>query len=365
MEERLARLIAGRQGAFRAAEARTAGYSSEEVRARLASGRWLALRRGVYVDSHLAERAVHDEVRWHLLVAEGVAAAASERLTFSHGTAVRFHGLAHLRDTGSQVHITRAKRTDIHGLIANGIDLHVAGLPSHHVMPTPLFDVTTPARTVADMARYSSPRNAIVIGCHALVRRLTTRRAVDQVVRTMTRWPGVRKARVVTELLDARAETAIESLALAIWHEQGLPHPHLQVWAYDSHGFIGIVDGAWIDRGTVYETDGLVKYRELGGDMLTREKLRQERLEQAGLQVRRLTWSELWNGGQLIAVRLKRAFDRAAVSPRPRVRLYVGHPDRSRPVHISPVDETSLTQLGFELAYDGLSTPVGLGKWAG
>lgn len=363
MEERLARLVAGRRGAFSAGEARTAGYSDEEVRARIRSGRWLALRRGVYVDRHQAERALADEVLWHLLVAEGVAAAASERLTFSHGTALRFHGLAHLRDTGSRVHVTRPKRTDLHGLIADGIDVHVAGLPPDHVTSTPLFDVTTPARTVADMARYSTPRNATVIGCHALARRLTTRRAVDHVIRTMTRWPGVRNARMVTELMDARAETAIESLALAIWHEQGLPRPQLQVWAYDSHGFIGIVDGAWIDRATVYETDGLVKYREFRGDMLTREKLRQERLEQAGLQVRRLTWSELWDGGRLCAVRMKRAFDRAAASPPPRVRLYVGHPDRA--VHISPTDATSLTELGFELAYDGLSTPVGLGKWVG
>lgn len=71
--------------------------------------------------------------------------------------------------------------------------------------------------------------------------------------------------------------------------------------------FLGRVDFYW-DCGVVGEADGRSKYDDR--DVLIREKLRQEELENAGLVVVRWTWSDLATPSLL--PRLQRAFERAA-----------------------------------------------------
>jgi very-short-patch-repair endonuclease len=59
----------------------------------------------------------------------------------------------------------------------------------------------------------------------------------------------------------------------------------------------------------VVETDGLAKYDELAA--LRREKLRQERLEELGYKVVRLTWEQVTGEPERSAARIRRAFGRA------------------------------------------------------
>jgi hypothetical protein len=90
---------------------------------------------------------------------------------------------------------------------------------------------------------------------------------------------------------DLGSESALESLAHVCQFEAGLPRPRTQVELYDDRGLIGRVDDYWPRYGVVGESDGLMKYAD--ASVLRREKLRQERLEQLGLRVVRVTYRDL------------------------------------------------------------------------
>lgn len=348
-------MLRGRHGAFRRTEALAVGYSAGEIRARVRSGRWLQKGRGVYVTRALLAQLDRAPDRLHLVEAEAVALAARDALVLSHGTAARWHGLEHLGGLGPQVHATRLPRVRRSPHVLAPVNIHAAALPRDHLQRQGDVWVTTVPRTVADIARDFSLGDAVVVGNSALSNGRMRRDDLHRVIRSMTRWPGVRRARVVADLLDARVDGPIESLALAVWHRGVLPPPQCQVRVYDEAGLIGIVDGAWPEQGTVYETDGMLKYREYGDDILAAEKRRQERLEQAGLQVRRFSWRELWEAPVQSARRVRVAFELAARLPRPRVRMEVV--DRDAPSRI-----VTLPMKGaFRVVYDGLGTPL---SWA-
>jgi hypothetical protein len=88
---------------------------------------------------------------------------------------------------------------------------------------------------------------------------------------------------------DGRMESPLESVVRGRCILLGLPLPEPQVWLSDSQGVIGRVDFLWPGSGVVGEADGRVKYRD---NELWREKLRQERLEEAGFVVLRWTWAQ-------------------------------------------------------------------------
>jgi len=85
----------------------------------------------------------------------------------------------------------------------------------------------------------------------------------------------------------------LESYGRAVLHVEGLPPLRPQAWLYDSRGVIGRVDLYADDYFTVVEFDGRVKYDGSGGSVLVDEKLRQERLEEAGFVVVRATFRQL------------------------------------------------------------------------
>ena len=94
------------------------------------------------------------------------------------------------------------------------------------------------------------------------------------------------------------------------FEEQGLPAPELQVWLGSADDRIGRVDHYWREHRTVAEADGAVKYA--AGTGLFEEKLREDRLRDAGFEVVRYTWDEALRFPELLAARIRRAFARAA-----------------------------------------------------
>jgi len=82
-------------------------------------------------------------------------------------------------------------------------------------------------------------------------------------------------------------------------------------------------DFYWPEHATVLETDGLLKYDGRDRRALVHEKLRQERLEELGLQVVRATWRQLLDEPARVADRIRRAFQIAATRPPPTVWMEV------------------------------------------
>ncbi|MFI5100495.1 MAG: hypothetical protein ACHQE5_08270 [Actinomycetes bacterium] len=120
---------------------------------------------------------------------------------------------------------------------------------------------------------------------------------------------------------DPASESPLESLAHVCQHEAGLPRPLTQVCLYDDDGFIGRVDDFWPQYATVGESDGLLKYAHQ--DVLRAEKLRQWRLERAGLQVVRVINRDVTVDVVRTVARYRAAFDRGlrALNSHPRPRF--------------------------------------------
>jgi hypothetical protein len=99
--------------------------------------------------------------------------------------------------------------------------------------------------------------------------------------------------------------------------ELGLPKPQLQVRILDTNGrLVARSDFGWLDRRTVGEFDGKIKYGralEPGKsieDVVYEEKLREDAIRDLGWQVVRWTWADL-KRPEIIRDRLLRAFARA------------------------------------------------------
>jgi hypothetical protein len=89
--------------------------------------------------------------------------------------------------------------------------------------------LTTVARTVIDLARCLSFEAGVAVADSALYGGKATRGELDAVLARCARWPGIQRARRAVAFADPRAESVLESLGRAAFHQAGLPPPDLQV----------------------------------------------------------------------------------------------------------------------------------------
>lgn len=78
-------------------------------------------------------------------------------------------------------------------------------------------------------------------------------------------------------------------------------------------GWFARVDFCWERFGTVVEADGRRKYDD--PEVLWQEKLRQERIEDLGYRVLRVTWDQIVHRPQDTVARVLRAFARGSRLP--------------------------------------------------
>jgi hypothetical protein len=166
--------------------------------------------------------------------------------------------------------------------------------------------VTSPARTVVDLARTGSLQTAVAAADHALRHGLCTREELTAEVDAVPpRVRGRTTARLVLALADPLSMSAGESLSRVQMFLLNVPKPELQREVRDAVGLIGYVDFGW--DGVFGEFDGKVKYRVQDGDtaadageVLWREKQREDRLRRQG-RVARWTWDIAMNRNRLAA----------------------------------------------------------------
>lgn len=139
LRRRLFEIAAQQGGYFTAAQAKQVGYSYQAQAHHVTVGNWLRTDRGLF---RLAEWVpdVHDELaRWTLW--------SRGRGVVSHATALSVHGLGELES--DRVHLTVPPGfTMRHEAIA----LHFATLPKADTVLIGGFTVTTPARSIIDVA---------------------------------------------------------------------------------------------------------------------------------------------------------------------------------------------------------------------
>lgn len=284
--------MTGKATAFRYDAALRHGLSRARLRAALDAGRLVRLARGVYA----AERDRIEEIAAAFLRIGGDAVV-------SHETAAELWGIPVLGRLPSTVQLTRPRRrTGVDHF--RGVDLRHASVPADHRTLRHGIPVTTPARTVMDLARSRPFRAGVSSADGALRRRLCTREDLLAVAAECRRWPGVQRARQVARFADPRAANPLESISRVAFHEWGLPPPVLQAEVLS----LDIVDFLWPEYAVVGEADGMGKYVDV--DALRQEKYRQERLSGDGLEVVRWTWREAYHRPDAVAYRVERTLRR-------------------------------------------------------
>jgi hypothetical protein len=173
--------------------------------------------------------------------------------------------------------------------------------------------VTSPARTVVDIARSRPYAEALVVADAALRLEPPYRcRAADlaRVLHDCRTWPGVARAAAVVAAATALAESPLETLNRILFSWARLPRPRLQHVLVDAEDrFVARVDFYFEEQATVVEADGALKYDDPRS--LFREKLREDRVRDLGLAVARAYWRLTLHSPHEQVARVVRAFGRS------------------------------------------------------
>jgi len=179
--------------------------------------------------------------------------------------------------------------------------------------------ITSPGRTLLDVAARHGVETGVVLGDDLVHRKLTTPDQVAQLARPMEMWPSTLTHRLVLELIDGRAESVGETLFRLLCRKMRLARPELQYDVVTHDGrLIGRSDFVWHAGRLLGEFDGRVKYlryRRPGESIdatVLREKRREDDMrEVTGYRMIRITWADL-HAPERTAARINRLLARAA-----------------------------------------------------
>nr|AMY20909.1 hypothetical protein A3Q40_03550 [Rhodococcus sp. PBTS 1]NIL79796.1 hypothetical protein [Rhodococcus kroppenstedtii] len=262
------------------------GVSDSEIRQALRSGSIAAVRRGCFVGRSALLDAT-PEMR-HLLTARAVVTSGGSDLVLSHESAAVLWGLPLLGGPPDKVHVTATNGR--RGRVGPDRYLHCHKLGGDDTTVHAGIRVTSPARTVVDLACYESFEAAVCAGDAASLHYSDLAAAVER----SGQRAGIARARRVAAFVDGRSESVGESRSRVYFDRFDVPAPDLQVEIVVD-GKTYRVDFLW--DGVVGEFDGLTKYAgDQGSDAVVREKLREDALRAAGYVVIRWTWADLADG---------------------------------------------------------------------
>lgn len=298
-------------GVFSRQQATTCGYTPEQIRERLADGRWERVRYGQYSEAvDLTHLAPWDQqsVRHRRSIHAVVNSMRPGSVAVSHQSALVLHKLTTWGMNLDEVHLSRMDKT--RGRSVAGVRHHRGKLTSADLAEIDGVVVTTLPRALVEAACTTSFEAAVVSADAALRERLVTKDDASRLLDVIEFWPGSATARAALSFASCLSESVGESRLRVLMNNHGLPKPLLQADFEDADGIFARVDFYFPEYRTVVEFDGLVKYGAGAPEVLVREKLREDRLRDLGVQVVRVTWADLARPAEVIA-RIRRAFHRA------------------------------------------------------
>ena len=272
------RLLQDQGGIARRKDVRAAGLSRRGLTRLLADGDLRPLPRDV-VTVRVAP-STDEAVR---------AAVIGLRATASHASAALACGIE-LVQRGRPVELTVAR--DRSRASWPGAVVHRADLPSDDVEERDGLRLTTPLRTVLDLARSLSLEEAVAAADSALRQGLVT---VDDLQAAAQALPAARgRARVsrVVSLIDPCSGSVLESVCRVLFVLAGLPTALTQYRVRGADGrLLGRVDFAWPEHRLVVETDGFAFHADRRSSRDDRR--RTNALVLAGWRVLRFSWEDV------------------------------------------------------------------------
>jgi hypothetical protein len=236
-------------GAFGRWQLLARGVDDDAIRIRIRSGTWLAAVPGVYrlavVPASFEQRAW---VGWLAVGPGGLV---------SHEAAAHLAGMANVVRNRVTLISPHGWHHRLPGIVVHQLD---DVLPDHRTSHAGL-PVTTPARTIVDLAALVSPARLASIVEDASHARLVSYSDVGLCLTSIARRgkPGIRKLTKVLDHLtntNAMSMSRLERLLFELLSAAGMPKPKPQ-FPFPGRSFTnGCVDAAYVDAKLVLEADG-------------------------------------------------------------------------------------------------------------
>jgi hypothetical protein len=291
LDRRMSALATDQHGVVARRQLRDIGLSNKNIDYRIAAGRLIRISSGVFAVGH---GCLTREGRWIAAVL-----GCGERAVLSHHDAAAHWGMAPTR--GALIHVTTPRRSG-RTPDRRRVRLHRVGTLTddettlHHALP-----VTTPARTLLDIASIVRPRALEDAIAQADRLDLFDLVGVSRVLGAHPRQHGAPRLRRVLEVIAgagaAETRSPLEVALLQLCDDFGLPTPVANVALA---GFI--VDFHWVETDLIVETDGYAYHSMPSAFEADRE--RDQLLALAGYRVVRLTYSQVTRRRRQTAQRL-------------------------------------------------------------
>jgi hypothetical protein len=294
MHPALRHLAEPRLGVFTSAEARQVGYSPDEIKTALGSGRWRRLRRGIYIASEDLQLAEQDPRLRHIVECMAVVLRLDAGPVVSHASAARLHRLLVPEHVGGTVRLTDPSQWRR----GRGYEVARASLSPPEVVQSQALLATGVSRTLVDCAREWSLEDSVVAIDAAIQGKQVTRAELEAAVLAARHWLGIGSAARALNMADGRAESPLESRGRLALLASGLPRPELQVKLFDARGFIARVDAWYEEAAVALEFDGKIKYLEpregrSPNEILWEEKRREDRVRAVDARMVRLAQEDM------------------------------------------------------------------------
>jgi Transcriptional regulator, AbiEi antitoxin len=308
MDTRLEHLARQRGGYFTRVEAKDCGYGDRDIQAAVRAGEWRRPRRGYYAPA--AQYDALDGAGQHLLLCQIVQDRLGDRVAITHQSA----SCAWRHDQwGWDMSVVNLTRLDGGaGRLEAGIRHHETRIDESELVKVHGLWVPAEPRTVFEACTDVSVESGLCIASSALrIGRVTEDMLDDYSQSQRARvWPGSRNARLAIQLSDGRLQSTGESRSLYMLWRHALPPPELQYEMRSRDGrLLGYNDFAWPTYCHLGEFDGKRKYTrdikpgEDPGEVVFREKRREDEMRREGAGMSRWIWVELEPGRQLTTAR--------------------------------------------------------------
>lgn len=231
------------------------GYSGNQLRRMVTRQELRSIRRGVYSDQ---PEASGRGARHRELISATVPLLADDAV-ISHWSAALLHGWPQWDQDFNRVSVTRPGREG--GSSSKHLVVHRCALKADEAMVLDGFRVTSPERTLCDLARLV-PFERGVAAFDAALRQGVRREALEAKVNEFGGRPNVVRLRQVLGFADARSQSAGESFSRVVLRDLGLPTPAIQQPVHHSttKAYLGTPDFLWEAQRITGEFDGELKY---------------------------------------------------------------------------------------------------------
>lgn len=282
LDIRVAELAATQHALVSYSQAREIGLSSKAINGRIRSGAWVAVYSRVF-------RMAAAPQTWDQTLMSAVL-AAGERAAISGEPAAAFWNVPGFPRGAARVSLPVGLLTrQLPGQLQ-----HTCYLPMHHITTVRGIRVTTPARTIFDIAGLVRPERTERALDNVLAMRLTTVKAIARIVEELGEH-GRAGTALMRQLMDERGEgyvateSELEREFVRFCRAYGLPEPRRQVtliagrvdFLFDPGRLIAELDGrrnhtALLDREADMKRDAKLVAQGLALIRITARRLRRE-----------------------------------------------------------------------------------------